>query len=100
MLVLVEGRFRWSSVKQQHLTPTRTSTRPPHPLHPTPCPYRTGANVVCCILLHRDAPLRQPEPGAVVARANGDVRAVDMHGERDQHVGIVGVVFQAQAVRA
>src|SRR6266851_8631644 len=22
-------------------TPTRTSTRPPHPLHPTPCPYRT-----------------------------------------------------------
>ena len=24
-----------------HLTPTRTSTRPPHPLHPAPCPYRT-----------------------------------------------------------
>src|SRR6266849_3499965 len=31
-----------------HLTRTRTSTRPPHPPHPTPCPYRT-AYVSCCI---------------------------------------------------
>src|SRR6266852_8353327 len=30
------------------LTRTRTSTRPPHPPHPTPCPYRT-AYVYCCI---------------------------------------------------
>src|SRR6266851_27702 len=30
------------------LTRTRTSTRPPHPPHPTPCPYRT-AYVSCCI---------------------------------------------------
>ena len=36
----------------------------------------------------------------MVARADGNVRAVDMHGERDQHVGIIGVVFQAQVVRA
>src|SRR5260221_7822797 len=28
----------WS---KQVRTPTRTSTRPPHPLHPAPCPYRT-----------------------------------------------------------
>ena len=44
--------------------------------------------------------MRQPEPGAMVARADGNVRAVDMHGERNQYVGIIGVVFQAQAVRA
>src|SRR6266446_4089704 len=31
-------------------TPTRTSTRPPPPLHPTPCPYRT--------LDHRSHPTR------------------------------------------
>src|SRR5260370_29208466 len=30
-----------SSVRQDGRTPTRTSTRPPHPLHPAPCPYRT-----------------------------------------------------------
>src|SRR5216683_4872011 len=28
--------------------PTRTSTRPPHPPHCAPCPYRT-AYVSCCI---------------------------------------------------
>src|SRR6266436_4155808 len=28
-------------VEQPGRTPTRTSTRPPHPLHPAPCPYRT-----------------------------------------------------------
>src|SRR5216683_6006032 len=32
----------------EQLTRTRTSTRPPHPPHPTPCPYRT-ASVSCCI---------------------------------------------------
>src|SRR5260370_6000723 len=31
----------WDSVRQDGRTPTRTSTRPPHPLHPAPCPYRT-----------------------------------------------------------
>src|SRR5260370_30256574 len=30
------------------LTRRRTSTRPPHPPYPTPCPYRT-AYVSCCI---------------------------------------------------
>src|SRR6266851_9418020 len=30
-----------SSVRQDGRTPTRTSTRPPHPPHPAPCPYRT-----------------------------------------------------------
>ena|SRR6266851_2868645 len=33
--------MRWGSVRQDGRTRTRTSTRPPHPLHPTPCPYRT-----------------------------------------------------------
>src|SRR5229473_6311901 len=28
------------SVRPTGLIPTRTSTRPPHPPHPTPCPYR------------------------------------------------------------
>ncbi len=28
------------SVRSTGLIPTRTSTRPPHPPHPTPCPYR------------------------------------------------------------
>src|SRR5712692_6038497 len=28
-------------VEHKGRTPTRTSTRPPHPLHPAPCPYRT-----------------------------------------------------------
>src|SRR6266446_8386199 len=33
--------IRWGSVRQDGRTRTRTSTRPPHPLHPAPCPYRT-----------------------------------------------------------
>src|SRR5438132_10110487 len=33
--------IRWGSVRQDGRTPTRTSTRPPHPPHPAPCPYRT-----------------------------------------------------------
>src|SRR5216684_2271746 len=33
--------IQWGSVRQDGRTPTRTSTRPPHPLHPAPCPYRT-----------------------------------------------------------
>src|SRR5713226_7094301 len=32
-------------VEQTGRTPTRTSTRPPHPLHPAPCPYRTRAGI-------------------------------------------------------
>src|SRR6266851_250229 len=28
-------------VEQTGRTPTRTSTRPPHPHYPAPCPYRT-----------------------------------------------------------
>ncbi len=40
VLVLVATRFARGSVKQHGRIPTRTSTRPPHPLHPTLCPYR------------------------------------------------------------
>jgi hypothetical protein len=41
VLVLVATRSIGDFVEQTGRTPTRTSTRPPHPLHPTPCPYRT-----------------------------------------------------------
>src|SRR5258708_36372883 len=40
VLVLVATRSSGDCVEQTGRTPTRTSTRPPHPLHPTPCPYR------------------------------------------------------------
>src|SRR5579863_6306560 len=33
--------IRWDGATQTNRTPTRTGTRPPHPLHPSPCPYRT-----------------------------------------------------------
>ena len=33
---------RQGSVRHEDGIPTRTGTRPPHPPHPTPCPYRTG----------------------------------------------------------
>ena len=33
--------IRWGSMRQDGRTPTRTSTRPTHPPHPAPCPYRT-----------------------------------------------------------
>ena len=36
----------------------------------------------------------------MVSRADDDMRAVDTHGERDEYVGIVGVVFEAEAVGA
>src|SRR5579863_4582399 len=35
--------IRWGFVRQTGRLPTRTSTRPPHPPDPTPCPYRTEA---------------------------------------------------------
>src|SRR5712692_3596394 len=41
VLVLVATRSSGDCVEQTGRTPTRTSTRPPHPLHPAPCPYRT-----------------------------------------------------------
>src|SRR5713226_6022983 len=41
VLVLGATRSSGDCVEQTGRTPTRTSTRPPHPLHPTPCPYRT-----------------------------------------------------------
>src|SRR6266436_5735240 len=41
VLVLVATRASGDCVEQPGRTPTRTSTRPPHPLHPAPCPYRT-----------------------------------------------------------
>src|SRR5450759_4899206 len=34
--------IRLGFVKPPGHTPTRTSTRPLHPPHPAPCPYRTG----------------------------------------------------------
>src|SRR5712692_2484470 len=40
-LSLVATRSSGDCVEQTGRTPTRTSTRPPHPLHPAPCPYRT-----------------------------------------------------------
>src|SRR5260370_679121 len=40
-VVLVATRSIEDFVEQTGRTPTRTSTRPPHPLHSTPCPYRT-----------------------------------------------------------
>src|SRR5712692_2038389 len=43
VLVLVATRASGDFVEQTGRTPTRTSTRPPHPLHPAPCPYRTRA---------------------------------------------------------
>src|SRR5260370_14588264 len=33
------------SVRPTGLIPTRTSTRPPHPPHSAPCPYRTEADI-------------------------------------------------------
>src|SRR5947209_18905541 len=33
--------IRWYAVTQRHCICTRTGTRPPHPLYPTPCPYST-----------------------------------------------------------
>src|SRR6266436_5188172 len=56
-LSLVATRSSGDFVEHQGRTPTRTSTRPPPPLHPTPCPYRT--------LDHRSHPPRastQPPP--------------------------------------
>jgi len=41
VLVLMATRSIGDFVEQTGRTPTRTSTRPPRPLHPTPCPYRT-----------------------------------------------------------
>src|SRR5260221_395347 len=41
VLVLLARRSSRDCVEQTGRTPARTSTRPPHPLHPTPCPYRT-----------------------------------------------------------
>src|SRR5216683_7528672 len=41
VLVLVATRSSGDCVEHKGRTPTRTSTRPPHPLHPAPCPYRT-----------------------------------------------------------
>src|SRR5260370_25231215 len=38
---LVATRSSGACVEHKGRTPTRTSTRPPHPLHPAPCPYRT-----------------------------------------------------------
>src|SRR5713226_6810851 len=38
---LVATRSSGDCVEQTGRTPTRTSTRHPHPLHPAPCPYRT-----------------------------------------------------------
>ena len=32
-------------VPQDDMNPTRTSTRLPHPPHPAPCPYKTGADI-------------------------------------------------------
>src|SRR5712692_3493719 len=40
-LSLVATRSSGDCVEHKGRTPTRTSTRPPHPLHPAPCPYRT-----------------------------------------------------------
>src|SRR5258706_7963480 len=31
-------------------TPPRTGTRPPHPLHPAPCPYRTPGTPITSLL--------------------------------------------------
>jgi len=41
VLVLVATRSIGDFVEQTGRTPTRTSTRPPHPHYPAPCPYRT-----------------------------------------------------------
>ena len=41
----VGNAIRPGSVRPDGRTPTRTSTRPPHPPNPTPCPYRTRAGV-------------------------------------------------------
>src|SRR5260221_12170415 len=41
VLVLAAMRSSGDCVEQTGRTPTRTSTRPPHPLRPAPCPYRT-----------------------------------------------------------
>ena len=42
VLVLLEERFRWGSMRQNGQYPTRTSTRPPHLPNPAHCPYRTA----------------------------------------------------------
>src|SRR5229473_7243341 len=41
VLVLVATRSSGDCVEQPGRPPTRTSTRPPHPRYPVPCPYRT-----------------------------------------------------------
>ncbi len=48
VLVLVHGDSARVADPVEQLTRTRTSTRPPHPPHPTPCPYR-AAYVSSCI---------------------------------------------------
>src|SRR5258708_33430973 len=45
VLVLLVTRSSGDFVEQTGRTPTRTSTRPPHPLHPAPCPYRMRAGI-------------------------------------------------------
>jgi hypothetical protein len=41
---------------QTNRAATRTSTRSPHPLHPAPCPYRTGQGALLHLVIkvHQD----------------------------------------------
>ena len=36
-------RQEQDDVRQEGRLPSRTGTRPPHPLHPSPCPYSEGS---------------------------------------------------------
>src|SRR5579859_2152280 len=38
--------IRLGFIRPTACTPTRTGTRPPHPLHPSPCPYRTRPHII------------------------------------------------------
>src|SRR5258706_3670621 len=69
VLVLMATRSNGDCVEQTGRTPTRTSTRPPHPLHPAPCPYRTpfgcqhsSGNSLCLPLRRLLRLQRHPQP--------------------------------------
>jgi hypothetical protein len=53
--------MRLGSVRPTGLIPPRTSTRPPHPPHSTPCPYRTG-NVHSLMRWSKSKFIRVPHP--------------------------------------
>ncbi len=68
----------WSATIMPHGTQanriaTRTSTRPPHPLHPAPCPYRTGPRTLLHSVgkIHQDGAVRIAAFGCQISSGQG-----------------------------